>query len=70
MNIIRFCYSETAVCGKCLMAFLYSLQSCCRKLYSWLKVAPFSSEQYENEDEDWSTAKGIRVLGISYETDK
>ena len=39
------------------------LQGSCRKLYGWLKVAPYQSEHAE-EDEDFDPSQGIRVLGV------
>ena len=36
---------------------------CCRKLYNYLKVAPYVADQ-QADDEDYSTSAGVRVLGI------
>ena len=43
--------------------FFSCLQASCRKLYGWLKVAPYLSEHAE-EDEDFDPSQGIRVLGV------
>uniref|UniRef100_A0A3Q4B8K3 Transcription elongation factor SPT6 n=1 Tax=Mola mola TaxID=94237 RepID=A0A3Q4B8K3_MOLML len=43
--------------------------SCCRRLYNWLKVAPYRPDQLVEEDDDLmeeSQGKGIRVLGVAY----
>lgn len=45
------------------------LESCSRKLYNWIKVAPYSVEIQEEDDYDWDTSKGIRVMGIAYVPD-
>lgn len=45
------------------------IKSCCRKLYNWLKIAPYQVEQSVEEDEDYDTREGIRVLGIAYVSD-
>ncbi|XP_018043694.1 PREDICTED: transcription elongation factor SPT6 isoform X1 [Atta colombica] len=45
------------------------MRSCCRKMYNWIKVAPYSCEFPEEEDEEWDTSKGLRVMGLSYVPD-
>uniref|UniRef100_A0A8C7JVF3 SPT6 homolog, histone chaperone and transcription elongation factor n=1 Tax=Oncorhynchus kisutch TaxID=8019 RepID=A0A8C7JVF3_ONCKI len=46
------------------------IKSCCRRLYNWLKVAPYRPDQQaEEEDDDLmdeSQGKGIRVLGVAF----
>ncbi|KAF3840972.1 hypothetical protein F7725_006834 [Dissostichus mawsoni] len=45
------------------------VRSCCRRLYNWLKVAPYRPDQQVEEDDDLmdeSQGKGIRVLGVAY----
>uniref|UniRef100_A0A8B9HYD8 SPT6 homolog, histone chaperone and transcription elongation factor n=1 Tax=Astyanax mexicanus TaxID=7994 RepID=A0A8B9HYD8_ASTMX len=45
------------------------VKSCCRKLYNWLKVAPYRPDQQIEEDDDLmdeSQGKGIRVLGVAF----
>lgn len=45
------------------------MQSCCRKLYNWLKVAPYRPDQQVEEDDDLmddTQGKGIRVLGVGF----
>lgn len=51
--------------------FVLSLlsQACSRKLYNWLKVAPYRPDQQVEEDDDFmdeNQGKGIRVLGIAF----
>lgn len=42
-------------------------KACCRKLYNWLKVAPYQAEQQMGkEDYEEDDAEGVRVLGIAY----
>ncbi|XP_044731246.1 transcription elongation factor SPT6 isoform X2 [Chrysoperla carnea] len=45
------------------------LKLCCRKLYNWIKVAPYNAEFPDEEDDDWDTSKGLRVMGVSYVPD-
>ncbi|XP_053983538.1 transcription elongation factor SPT6-like isoform X1 [Hylaeus volcanicus] len=42
------------------------MKACCRKMYNWIKVAPYTCEFPEEEDEEWDTTKGLRVMGLSY----
>ncbi|KAI4456284.1 transcription elongation factor spt6 [Holotrichia oblita] len=44
------------------------LKACCRKLYNWIKVAPYKVT-FEEEDDDWDTSKGVRVMAIAYVPD-
>uniref|UniRef100_A0A674GYP5 Transcription elongation factor SPT6 n=1 Tax=Taeniopygia guttata TaxID=59729 RepID=A0A674GYP5_TAEGU len=47
----------------------YVLKACSRKLYNWLKVAPYRPDQQVEEDDDFmdeNQGKGIRVLGIAF----
>lgn len=39
---------------------------CKRKLYNWLKVAPYVPELDVEEDDDFSTRKGVRVMAVTY----
>lgn len=45
------------------------LKQCCRKLYNWLKVAPYSVDFSEEDDYDWDTTKGVRVMALAYVPD-
>lgn len=45
------------------------LKACCRKMYNWLKVAPYHCEYPEEEEDDWDTSKGLRVMGLAYVPD-
>lgn len=42
------------------------LKACCRKLYNWIKVAPFAVDLPDEEEEEWDTSKGLRVMALSY----
>ncbi|KAL4223178.1 Transcription elongation factor SPT6 [Mactra antiquata] len=42
-------------------------KACCRKLYNWLKVAPYQAEQQIEDDYDFDDNEmGVKVLGIAY----
>ncbi|XP_014608543.1 PREDICTED: transcription elongation factor SPT6 isoform X1 [Polistes canadensis] len=45
------------------------MRACCRKMYNWIKVAPYTCEFPEEEDEEWDTSKGLRVMGLAYVPD-
>ncbi|KAF7404787.1 hypothetical protein HZH66_003693 [Vespula vulgaris] len=45
------------------------MRACCRKMYNWIKVAPYFCEFPEEEDEEWDTSKGLRVMGLAYVPD-
>lgn len=42
------------------------IKACCRKLYNWLKVAPYVVDPQIEEEEDFDTRNGTRVLSIAY----
>uniref|UniRef100_A0A452QK89 Transcription elongation factor SPT6 n=1 Tax=Ursus americanus TaxID=9643 RepID=A0A452QK89_URSAM len=47
----------------------YVIKACSRKLYNWLRVAPYRPDQQVEEDDDFmdeNQGKGIRVLGIAF----
>ena len=45
-------------------------EKCSSKLHDWIKVAPYKNGEFADEDEDdWDTSKGFRVLAISYDND-
>ena len=48
------------------------MTACCRKMYDWIKVAPYTSPYNFNDeiDEKWDTSKGLRVMGVSYVPDR
>ncbi|XP_063383869.1 transcription elongation factor SPT6 [Cydia fagiglandana] len=48
----------------------YVLKCCRRKLYDWLKVAPYESRVSDDDDEEWDTNNGLRVLSIAYVPDR
>lgn len=45
------------------------LEACCQKLNGWIKFAPYSADFSEEDDYEWDTTKGIRVMGVAYTTD-
>lgn len=45
------------------------LKACSRKMYNWIKSAPYTANFAEEEDDDWDTAKGCRILGLAYDED-
>ncbi|MGH0177772.1 UNVERIFIED_CONTAM: hypothetical protein FKN15_076140, partial [Acipenser sinensis] len=45
------------------------IKGCSRKLYNWLKVAPYRPDQQVEEDEDFmddNPGKGMRVMGVAF----
>ncbi|KAL0882973.1 hypothetical protein ABMA27_016464 [Loxostege sticticalis] len=48
----------------------YVLKCCRRRLYDWLKVAPYESRISDDDDEEWDTSNGLRVLSIAYVPDR
>ncbi|KAK1116660.1 hypothetical protein K0M31_018202 [Melipona bicolor] len=47
----------------------YVMKACCRKMYNWIKIAPYTCEFPNKNDEDWDTSKGIRVMALAYVPD-
>ena len=45
------------------------MRACARKMYNYIKVAPYSCEYPDEEDEEWDTNKGLRVMGLAYVPD-
>lgn len=46
------------------------LKICCRKMYNWIKVAPYKPAfEVDDDDYDWDPSRGIRVMGVSYVPD-
>lgn len=66
------CVCFLSTLGKFLMAIVFGVsppQACSRKLYNWLRVAPYRPDQQVEEDDDFmeeNQGKGIRVLGIAF----
>lgn len=53
-----------------LEARQHVLERCCAKLHDWIKVAPYNLGDFADEDEDdWDTSKGFRVLALAYDPD-
>lgn len=47
----------------------FVLKACARKMHNWIKSAPYSVQFNDEDDDEWDTSKGVRILGISYEDD-
>lgn len=45
------------------------LKACCRKLYNWIKIAPYKASFPDEDDDDWDTTKGVKVMGVAYVPD-
>uniref|UniRef100_A0ABD2WU03 Transcription elongation factor SPT6 n=1 Tax=Trichogramma kaykai TaxID=54128 RepID=A0ABD2WU03_9HYME len=47
------------------------LRHCTRKMYNWIKHGPYKVDKndFEESDEEWSTSKGLRVMGLAYVPD-
>ena len=40
-------------------------------MYAYLKVAPYAPENMiDDDDEDFDSSKGVRVMGLAYSTDR
>lgn len=42
----------------------FVLRACCRKLYNWIKIAPYQVEFPEEDEDEWDTSKGRNNLFI------
>lgn len=40
------------------------------KLYDWLKVAPYQADEQIIDDDEFSSARGTRVMGVAYATER
>lgn len=45
------------------------LKAACKKLYNWLKVAPYSVNFPDEDEYEWDTSKGVRVMSVAYVPD-
>jgi transcription elongation factor SPT6 len=47
------------------------MKACCRKLYNWIKVAPYSVTFPEEDEYEWETSRGgaCRIMGVGYVPD-
>ncbi|XP_071094189.1 transcription elongation factor SPT6-like [Haliotis cracherodii] len=46
------------------------VKACSRKLYNWLKVAPYQVDQQLEDDYDYDDNHGVKVLGVAFSTDR
>uniref|UniRef100_A0A1B6CNX7 Transcription elongation factor spt6 n=1 Tax=Clastoptera arizonana TaxID=38151 RepID=A0A1B6CNX7_9HEMI len=44
-------------------------KACCRKLHNWIKMAPIKVDLPDEEDDEWDTSKGLRVMALAYVPD-
>lgn len=47
----------------------FILKACSRKLYNWIKIAPYAPDFQEEDDYEWDTSKGIRAMGLAFVPD-
>ncbi|KAF7265216.1 transcription elongation factor Spt6 [Rhynchophorus ferrugineus] len=47
----------------------FVLKACCRKLYNWIKIAPYQVVFPEEDEDEWDVSKGIRTMGLAYVPD-
>ncbi|XP_037868375.1 transcription elongation factor SPT6 [Bombyx mori] len=47
----------------------YVLKCCRRRLYDWLKVAPYES-RISDDDDEWDASNGVRVMSVAYVPDR
>nr|CAI5827545.1 unnamed protein product [Callosobruchus analis] len=47
----------------------FVLKACCRKLYNWIKIAPYAVTFPDEDEDEWDTSKGVRVMGLAYVPD-
>ncbi|XP_055297233.1 transcription elongation factor SPT6 isoform X2 [Sitodiplosis mosellana] len=47
----------------------YVLTTCAQRLCDWIKPAPYTVNFPDEDDDEWETAKGVRVMGIAFDDD-
>jgi transcription elongation factor SPT6 len=48
----------------------YVSDACSKKIYDWIKVAPYDAgDIFDDDDYEWETSKGIRIMGLAYVPD-
>lgn len=45
------------------------LAACAKKLCDWIEPAPYTTSFPDEDDDDWETTKGVRVMGIAFDDD-
>lgn len=45
------------------------MKACCRKLHDWIKYAPYTINFPDEDDYDWETTRGVRIMGVAYVPD-
>ncbi len=46
------------------------IRSCRRKLYDWIKTAKYTVAFEDEDEDDWDSSHGCRIMGIMYENDQ
>ncbi len=46
------------------------IDSCKKKLYEWIKTAKYTVSFEDEDEDDWDSSHGCRVMGIAYENDQ
>lgn len=44
----------------------FVVKHCCKKMYNWIKVAPYSVNFPDEDEYEWDSSKGVRVMGSCY----
>lgn len=48
----------------------FVLEACTKRMHNWIKTAAYDvGDNFDENDYEWETSKGIRVLGLSYVPD-
>ncbi|XP_045475975.1 transcription elongation factor SPT6-like [Harmonia axyridis] len=47
----------------------FVLKACCRKLYNWIKIAPYTVSFPDEDEDEWDTSRGVRVMSVAYVPD-
>jgi len=50
---------------------MLGMQACCDKLRSCIRVAPYQAmKEFDDEDEDFDTSKGLRIMSVAYRNER
>lgn len=45
----------------------FVLEQCSKRIFNWIKTAPFNTSKcFDENDYEWETSKGVRVMGMAY----
>ena len=45
------------------------ISTCRNVLYNWLKIGKFEVEYEEEDEDDWGSKNGCRIMAVMYEND-